>query len=128
MIIVVLAVFLAFFGMYYEIPETSFRFMFITGLIYTSGCVGTVFLGLYWEGSNTVGAYCALIMGGLAPINFLVMKQFPEWVPQMLKPLVETSNLSALLSLILGGTGMIVGSLLTRKSHPPRQLDFSGLE
>ena len=127
-IIVVLAVFLAFFGMYYQIPETSFRFMFITGMIYTSGCVGTVFLGLYWKWSNTVGAYCALVMGGLAPINFLVMKQFPDLVPTLLKPLVETSNLSALLSLILGGTGMIVGSLLTRKSHPPRQLDFSGLE
>ena len=31
-------------------------------------------------------------------------------------------------SLILGGLGMVVGSLLTRKRYPPRALDFSGME
>ena len=56
------------------------------------------------------------------------MNMFPEHVPEVLMPLVETSNLSALLALILGGSAMIVGSLLTQKTHPPRQLDFSEME
>ena len=93
-----------------------------------SGAVGTVAIGLYWKGANKVGAYCALILGAAAPINFLVMNIFPESVPVWLEPLVENSNLSALASLILGGLGMIVGSLLTQKSHPPRPLDFSDMK
>ena len=37
---------------------------------------------------------------------------------------MENSNLTNLASLVLGGLGMIVGSLLTQKSHPSRPLDF----
>ena len=52
----------------------------------------------------------------------------PESVPESLRPLAESSNLPALLSLVLGGLGMIVGSLLTQRSHPPTTLDFSDME
>ncbi len=127
-IVLILAVFLALFGMLYRLPETAFKFMYITGSLYLSGAVGTVALGLYWKRANTVGAYCALILGALAPINFLVMSQLPEQIPRFLRPLVESSNLPALLSLVLGGAGMIIGALLTQKSHPPRRLNFSDME
>jgi Na+/proline symporter len=112
----------------YQLPETAFKFMYITGSIYFSGAVGTVALGLYWKKSNTPGAYCALVLGALAPISFLIMSQLPEHVPELLKPLAESSNLPAFLSLVLGGLGMIVGSLLTQRSHPPRALDFNDME
>ena len=56
------------------------------------------------------------------------MNMFPSLVPEFLVPLVESSNLPALLALALGGLGMIVGSLLSQKSHPPRPLDFSDME
>jgi SSS family solute:Na+ symporter len=129
-LVVALAGILGVVGVYYidNLPETAFKFMYITGTIYFAGAVGTVALGLYWKGANSVGAYCALILGAAAPINFLVMNMFPESVPGWLEPLVENSNLSALTSLILGGLGMIVGSLLTQKSHPPRALDFSDMK
>ncbi len=130
LLVVLLAAILGVVGVYYidNLPETAFKFMYITGTIYFAGAVGTVALGLYWKGANKVGAYCALILGAAAPINFLVMNIFPESVPGWLDPLVENSNLSALASLILGGLGMIVGSLLTRYSHPPRALDFSDMK
>ena len=127
-VVVVLATFLAIFGALYTPPETSLKFMYITATIYYSGAVGTVLLGLYWRRANTVGAYCALILGAIAPINFLVMTQFPEYLPKLLQPLVESSNLPGLLSLVLGGLGMLVGALLTQKSCPPRPLDFRGME
>lgn len=104
------------------------EYMYITGTIYLAGAVGTVALGLYWKRANTAGAYCALILGAIAPINFLIMSQVPEHVPDGLQPLVESSNLSGLMSLILAGLGMVVGSLLTQKSHSPRPLDFSAME
>ena len=129
-VVVLLAAFLGIFGIYYidKMPETAFKFMFITGTLYLAGTVGTVALGLYWKRANTPGAYCALILGALAPINFLVMNLFPDWVPQILVPFTESSSLPALLSLFLGGFGMIVGSLLTQRSHPARPLDFSDME
>ena len=98
--------------------------MYLTGTIYFAGTVGTVVLGLYWSKANSVGAYCALTLGALGPLNFLIMSMVPDIVPEAIRPFVENSNLTNLASLVLGGLGMIVGSLLTQKSHPSRPLDF----
>ena len=38
--VVLLAAFLAIFGIYYEMPESAFKFMYITGTIYFAGAVG----------------------------------------------------------------------------------------
>jgi SSS family solute:Na+ symporter len=129
-IVVVLALLLALFGMFFinRLPETAFKWMYLTGTIYFAGTVGTVILGLYWSKSNAVGAYCALILGALGPLNFLVMSMVPDVVPAAIRPFVENSNLTNLASLVLGGLGMVVGSLLTQKSHPPRALDYTGLK
>jgi SSS family solute:Na+ symporter len=129
-IVVVQAVLLALFGMYFinRLPETAFKWMYLTGTIYFAGTVGTVVLGLYWSKANRVGAYLALVLGASGPINFLLMSQFPELVPDFLQGLVENSNLTVMASLVLGGLGMIVGSLLTQKSNPPRPLDFEAME
>jgi len=127
-IVVILAAFLAIFGALYQLPETAFRFMYVTGSIYFSGCVGTIALGLYWKKANTPGAYCALILGALVPINFLIMTENQELVPDFLLPLVENSNLVGLTSLIVGGLAMLIVASLTQKSHPPRPLNFSDME
>lgn len=124
--VIVLALLLALFGMYFinRLPETAFKWMYLTGTIYFAGTVGTVVLGLYWSKANSVGAYCALTLGAFGPLNFLVMSMVPDIVPEAIRPFVENSNLTNLASLVLGGLGMIVGSLLTQKSHPSRPLDF----
>ena len=127
-IVVILAAFLAIFGALYQLPETAFRFMYVTGTIYFAGCVGTVALGLYWKKANTPGAYCALILGALVPINFLVMTENQHLVPEFMLPLVENSNLVGITSLALGGLAMLIVASLTQRSHPPRPLDFSEME
>lgn len=129
-IVVLLAAFLGIFGIYYidKMPETAFKFMYVTGTIYFAGCVGTVGLGLYWKKANTVGAYLALGLGAFLPLAYVLLNLFPEYTPDFLEYFVENSNRANLASLILGGLAMVVGSLLTQKSHPPRQLDFSEME
>ena len=127
-IVVILAAFLAIFGALYQLPETAFRFMYVTGTIYFAGCVGTVALGLYWKKANTPGAYCALILGALVPLNFLIMNENQHLVPEFLLPLVESSNLVGITSLALGGLAMLVVASLTQRSHPPRPIDFSEME
>ena len=127
-IVIILAAFLAIFGALYQLPETAFRFMYVTGSIYFSGCVGTIVLGLYWKRANTPGAYCALVFGALVPLNFLIMNENLEYVPNWLLPLVKDSNLVGLTSLIIGGLAMLIVASLTQQSHPPRQLEFESME
>ncbi|MBT3342314.1 MAG: sodium:solute symporter family protein [Gemmatimonadetes bacterium] len=128
--VIVLATLLAGFGMFFidRLPETAFKWMYLTGTIYFAGTVGTVVLGLYWSKANRIGAYCALILGGMGPINFLIMSMVPEVVPGFMQGFVENSNLTVMASLIMGALGMIVGSLLTQKSNPPRALDFKDMK
>ncbi|MEE3262243.1 MAG: sodium:solute symporter family protein [Candidatus Latescibacterota bacterium] len=128
--VILLATLLAGFGMFFidRLPETAFKWMYLTGTIYFAGTVGTVVLGLYWSKANRVGAYCALILGGMGPINFLIMSMVPDLVPDFMQGFVENSNLTVLASLVMGALGMVVGSLLTQKSNPPRPLDFSDMK
>jgi SSS family solute:Na+ symporter len=128
--VILLATLLAGFGMFFidRLPETAFKWMYLTGTIYFAGTVGTVVIGLYWSKANRIGAYCALILGGTGPINFLIMSMVPELVPDFMQSFVENSNLTVMASLIMGALGMVVGSLLTQKSNPPRPIDFSDMK
>ncbi len=129
-LVVLLAAFLAVFGIYYidKMPETAFKFMYVTGTIFFAGCVGTVGLGLYWRKANAVGACSALLLGAFLPLAFLILNLVPRYTPAFLRYFVENSNRANLASMLLAGLAMIVGSLLTQRTHPPRELDFSDME
>jgi SSS family solute:Na+ symporter len=116
-----IGVFLLVFGLWYQVPDTAFQYLFITGAMYTAGALGCVTAGLYWKKANLVGAYAALLLGALAPAGFLVLERFGEALPAWLR-FVTDANVSGLLSFVLAAAGMVVGSLLTQRSHPPRHL------
>jgi len=126
-VVVLLAAFLLFWGIWYmdKLPVTAFKYMYITGTIYFSGVLGALVCGLYWKRANTVGAYCSLILGALAPIGFIVLtifeKQLPDW--SWLRAITKV-NTAGMLSLLMGGLGMVVGSLLTQKSCPPKPVVY----
>ena len=113
-----IGVFLLLFGLLYKIPDTAFQYIYITGTMYTAGAFGAVALGLYWKKANVVGAYCALILGAFAPALFLVLEKFRDELPAWLK-FAGDVNVTGYLSFVLSLGGMVVGSLLTQKSHPP---------
>ena len=117
-IAMLIGIFLLVFGLFYEIPATAFQYLALTGAMYSAGAFGCVVGGLYWEKANCVGAYCALIMGAFAPIVFLVLEKFKYLLPSGMLFLVDV-NISGFLSFILAPLGMILGSLVTQKSHPP---------
>jgi solute:Na+ symporter, SSS family len=116
-----IGVFLLVFGLWYEIPDTAFQYLFITGAMYTAGALGCVAAGIYWPKANSVGAYCALIMGALAPAGFLILEKSRESLPHWLGFITDV-NVSGLLSFALAITGMILGSLLTQKTCHPIKL------
>jgi SSS family solute:Na+ symporter len=113
--------FLLVFGLWYQIPDTAFQYLFITGAMYTAGALGCVAAGVYWPKANSVGAYSALVMGALAPAAFLVLEKSRESLPPALAFMTDV-NVSGLLSFALALTGMVLGSLLTQKVCPPVRL------
>jgi SSS family solute:Na+ symporter len=115
--------FILVFGFYYEIPATAFQYTAITGAMYAAGAFGCVAAGLYWKRATVVGAYCSLACGGLAPIGFLVLDQMKSSLPAGLLFLIDV-NVSGFLSFFLAALGMIVGSLLSQRSHPPVTLIY----
>ena len=124
-VVVLLAAFLVLWGLWYKLPDTAFKYMYITGTIYFSGVLGAVVGGLYWKRANTVGAYCALILGALAPISFIVLNMFKESLPEWSwLGAVTKVNTAGILSLTMGALGMIVGALLTQKVCPPKTVVY----
>lgn len=109
-----IGLFLLVFGLWYEIPETAFQYVFIAGAMYTAGALGCVAAGLYWKRATTAGAYAALVLGALAPAGFLILENFREEVPRWLLFLTN-ANVAGLLSFVLAAAGMVAGSLLTRR-------------
>jgi Na+/proline symporter len=90
--------------------------------MYTAGALGCVAAGIYWRRANSVGAYCALTMGALAPAGFLILEKWRDSLPSSLS-FVSDVNVSGLLSFVLAFAGMIIGSLATQKICPPVRLN-----
>ena len=113
-----IGVFILVFGLYYELPATAFQYTAITGAMYAAGAFGCVAAGLYWKKANVVGAYASLGMGAVSPLAFLVLDRVKEGLPGWALALLDV-NVSGFLSFALAAAGMIAGSLLTQRSHPP---------
>ena len=117
----IIGVFLLIFGLFYQIPDTAFQYLFITGAMYTAGALGCVSAGLYWRKANNVGAYTALVMGAVAPLGFLVLEKSRDLLPEQFLFITDV-NIAGLLSFVLAATGMILGSLFTQASHPAKTI------
>lgn len=116
----VIGIFLLIFGLWYEIPDTAFQYVFITGAMYTAGAITCVAAGLYWRRANTWGAYAALLLGAAAPAGFLAFEKARDRLPVWLGFLADV-NVAGLLSFTLAAAGMIVVSIATSgRARGPR--------
>jgi SSS family solute:Na+ symporter len=111
--ILLIGLFLLFFGLWYEIPGPVFEYLGLTGTIYVSGLSTLLIAALYWQRSTRTGAYLALALGASSPsawlVYDLVRKVQPEW------PKIPV-HWAGLASFFLAVLGMIVGSLVSRKA------------
>ncbi len=118
---VAIGLFLLLFGLWYKIPDTAFQYLYVTGAMYTAGALSCVAAGIYWKKANTPGALAGLLMGAAAPAGFLLLEGFREALPRWLT-FVTDVNIAGLLSYLLALCGMVLGSLVTQRSHPPRMV------
>ena len=73
-IIVLLGIYILYWGLFYNGAEDIWGYLAITGSVYFSGAISLVVLGLYSNRVNKYGAYCSLFCGlvsllGLSPIK-----------------------------------------------------------
>ncbi len=120
---VLVGVFLLVFGLWYEIPDTAFQYLAVTGSIYVSGALACSAAGMYWRKANLIGAYAGMGMGALAPIGFLMLEKFRDALPAWLAFITDV-NIAGLLSFLLAALGMVLGSLATQRLSPPKHPSF----
>lgn len=107
LIVLGIAVFLLFYGLWYQLPGNAWDYLAVTGNIYLASVFTLLVAGLYWPRANSTGAAAALILGAIGPVAFLLLgKTYP------IAPEVAGAS-----SFGLAALGMIAGSLL---SAPPR--------
>ena len=103
-IIVMLGIYILYWGLFYEGSDSVWSYLGITGAIYFSGAIVVLIGGLYWEKASETGAILALI-GGLSAL--IGLEPIREYLAISLKP-----EEIGLLSLFFTSLMMFFGSLL----------------
>jgi Na+/proline symporter len=118
MAVVGCGIFVLSWGYLYSPPETFFRFMAITGTMYSASVLLTTAAGLYWKKANTVGTLTSLVVAGAMPLTTIFLGG-ADILPAEYEWMVE-DKVVGIATFVSSFVCMVVASLLTQKSHPPR--------
>jgi SSS family solute:Na+ symporter len=96
LIIVLIGIFIWFWGIYYKNHGGIWEYMAITGAIYFTGAIPLLIGGLYWRGASSAGAFSSLLVGscaiiGLKPIRLPIEKMLQQLLEM---PIVEEALLT----------------------------------
>ena len=69
--IIIIGAFLLVWGIWYDLPDSVWTYMAITGNIYLTGAASAIIGGLYWKRASRTGALAALL-SGLASIAGII--------------------------------------------------------
>lgn len=107
-------------GYLYTPPETFFRFMAITGTMYSASVLLTTAAGLYWKKANTVGTMASLVVAGLLPLTSIFLSG-SDILPEQYQWMVA-DTVVGIATFVASLACIVIFSLLTQKSHPPTAL------
>lgn len=108
--VTVIGIFLLVWGIWYEMPESVWTYMAVTGNIYLCGSATVLIGGMYWRRASSMGAFVALL-GGLVSIVGVVPNI--ETILPWLTPVVLGLGNYALCALLF-----VVVSLLFPDKNP----------
>jgi SSS family solute:Na+ symporter len=97
--IIIIGVFIYYWGIYYQFTETVFRYIALTGSLAFAGTLTGVVGGIYWRKASTAGAYLAFLTSAIPPIISLVNTE------------ISTTH-AGLLSFALAPVCLILGSYI----------------
>lgn len=105
-LVVLIGIFLVFYGLWYEMPGRAWDYLAVTGNIYLASVFTLLVAALYWKKANSWGAIASLVLGAVGPLTFLVIN-----LDGVERVSAATAGLAAF---GLAFAGMVVGSLLAR--------------
>jgi solute:Na+ symporter, SSS family len=103
--ILVIGLFMYFWGLYYSFSETVFRYITLTGSLAYAGMLTGLAGGIYWKKASKHGAYFAFAASAIPPITALAI------------PAISNTT-AGLLSFTLAPICMFIGSLLFPGINP----------
>jgi SSS family solute:Na+ symporter len=68
-LIVVIGLYVLFWGLFYTGEDDIWDYMAVTGAIYFTGAFAVLFCGLYWKRASSTGAVLALLSGSIAVLG-----------------------------------------------------------
>jgi SSS family solute:Na+ symporter len=101
LLVLAIAIFLLFYGLWYELPGNAWDYLAVTGNIYLASVFTLLVAGLYWPRATATGAGAALVLGAVGPITFLLLGRKFSIAPEI----------AGASSFALAFLGMIAGSL-----------------
>lgn len=75
-----IGLFLLIWGLWYELPDSIWTYMAITGNVYLTGAVSAILGGIYWKKASRTGALAAML-GGLLSLSGLFIESISEAIP-----------------------------------------------
>ena len=78
--IALMGLFLLLWGLWYELPDSVWTYMAITGNIYLTGASAALVGGVYWKKASTAGAWAAML-GGLISLAGIFPDQIQKSLP-----------------------------------------------
>ena len=105
-LVLVIGLFLLFYGLWYQLPGNAWDYLAVTGNIYLASVFTLLVGGLYWRKANSTGAFAALILGAIGPLTFLVVNAVVAKEKQI------APELAGFASFGLAFLGMVIGSYL----------------
>jgi len=79
LVIILIGIFLYFFGVLYTIEDSVLEFLLLTGTMWLGGGIAVVF-GLYWKKASTFGAYAAVVVTCILPaVHLILQKTMPSY-------------------------------------------------
>lgn len=103
-----IGVFLLFYGLWYQLPGNAWDYLAVTGNIYLASVFTLLVAALYWPRATATGAICALVLGAIGPLTFLIVNARAAAGQQIAAEVAGGASFS------LAFIGMVAGSLLTR--------------
>ncbi|MEN6386573.1 MAG: sodium:solute symporter [Phycisphaerales bacterium] len=84
--ILLVAVFIFLFSLFFKENDHIFMYLTLTGSIYTGGAGSVLLGGLYWKRGSTAAAWCAMIIGGgLSFLGLTIQTAWPSLTPVLLE-------------------------------------------
>jgi Na+/pantothenate symporter len=88
-------------------PEPGILLVLAFDVVF-AGCLVPLTLGIYWKKANTPGALSAVIVGSV--LRLILFYTIPE----------HLAGLDTMIPPVVGLIAMVVVSLMTQESHPPK--------